>query len=91
MPEAISCALDATDFEDAIRNAVSLGGDSDTLAAITGSLAEVRFGIPDEMKTEALSRLDDPMRDVLKQMYQKPNCIQRHHLSYHPITGERQR
>lgn len=50
VPEAITCALDSTSFEDAIRNAVSLGGDSDTLAAIAGPIAEARHGIPEEMK-----------------------------------------
>ena len=39
MPRAITAFLESTDFEDAIRNAISLGGDSDTLAAITGSIA----------------------------------------------------
>ena len=46
VPEAIISFLDATDFEDTIRNAISLGGDSDTLAAIAGSIAEAYYGIP---------------------------------------------
>jgi ADP-ribosylglycohydrolase len=46
VPEAIIAFLESTDFEDAIRNAISLGGDSDTLAAITGSIAEAAYGIP---------------------------------------------
>ena len=91
VPEAISCALDATDFEDAIRNAVSLGGDSDTLSAMAGALAEVRFGIPEPMKATALSRLDEPMKKILTQMYQKPNRIKRNHLVYHPLMGEKER
>lgn len=45
-PQAMVCALEAVDFEDAVRNAVSLGGDSDTLACMAGSLAEPLFGIP---------------------------------------------
>ena len=48
VPQAIICALEATDFEDAIRNAVSIGGDSDTIAAITGSIAEQVFKLPEE-------------------------------------------
>jgi len=91
VPEAISCALQATDFEDAIRNAVSLGGDSDTLAAMAGALAEVRFGIPAGIKKEALSRLDQPMKTILKEMYRRPNQIIRHRLSYQPMTGEKER
>lgn len=53
VPEAITCALESTSFEDAIRNAVSLGGDSDTLAAIAGPIAEARHGIPEDMKVFA--------------------------------------
>ena len=58
--------LESTDFEDAIRNAISLGGDSDTLAAITGSIAEAAYGIPDWIKEKALSYLDEPLRDVYR-------------------------
>lgn len=46
VPEALVCALEAADFEQAVRNAVSLGGDADTLAAIAGSVAEALHGIP---------------------------------------------
>lgn len=49
VPQAICCVLAASDFEDAVRNAVSLGGDSDTLACITGSIAEPLFGIPQKL------------------------------------------
>ena len=49
VPMAIECALEAESFEDAIRNARSIGGDSDTIAAITGPIAEAKFGIPDEL------------------------------------------
>ena len=54
------------DYEDAIRNAVSLGGDSDTLTAITGSIAEAAYGIPDRIKENAYSYLDEPLKAVLK-------------------------
>ena len=47
------------------RNAISLGGDSDTLAAITGSIAEVAYGIPDWIKDKAISYLDAPLKDVV--------------------------
>lgn len=66
VPEAIIAFLESTDFEDAIRNAISIGGDSDTLAAITGSIAEAAYGIPDWIKEKAYSYLDDPLRDVLR-------------------------
>ena len=65
VPQAIIAFLESTDFEDAIRNAVSLGGDSDTLAAITGSIAEAAYGIPDRIKDKAYSYLDAPLKDVL--------------------------
>lgn len=65
VPEAFTAFLESTDFEDAIRLAISLGGDSDTLACITGSLAEAFYGgVPKEIEREALSRLDAPLRDV---------------------------
>ena len=53
VPEAITCALESESFEDAVRNAVSLGGDSDTLAAIAGPIAEALHGIPADIRTEA--------------------------------------
>ena len=49
----------------ASRNAISLGGDSDTLAAITGSIAEAAYGIPDWIKDKAISYLDAPLKDVV--------------------------
>jgi ADP-ribosylglycohydrolase len=64
VPEAIIAFLESTDFEDAIRNAISLGGDSDTLAAITGSIAEAAYGIPDWIQDKALAYLDAPLREV---------------------------
>lgn len=59
VPEAIIAFLESVSFEDAIRNAISLGGDSDTLAAITGSIAEAAYGIPKDIKDKAMSILDD--------------------------------
>lgn len=57
----------ASSFEDAIRLAISHGGDSDTIGAIVGSIAEARFGIPQEIKDRAMEYLPDEMQDVLKQ------------------------
>lgn len=65
VPEAIISFLESTDFEDAIRNAISLGGDSDTIAAITGSIAEAAYGVPDWIQEKALSYLDDNLREVV--------------------------
>lgn len=66
VPQAIIAFLESTDFEDAIRNAISLGGDSDTLAAITGSIAEAAYGVPQELKDKAWAYLDEPLRSVLR-------------------------
>ena len=66
VPEAIIAFLESTDFEDAIRNAISIGGDSDTIAAITGSIAEAAYGIPDWIKDKAYSYLVEPLKDVLR-------------------------
>jgi ADP-ribosylglycohydrolase len=71
VPQALLCALEATGFEDAIRNAISIGGDSDTVAAIAGPVAEARFGIPNDIATAALSRLPAEMRVVLEKLYAK--------------------
>ena len=70
MPEAITAFLESTDFEDAIRNAISLGGDSDTLACITGGMAEAFYGeVPQVIREQSLSRLDEAMVDVISQFY----------------------
>lgn len=65
VPEAITAFLEAESFEDAIRNAVSLGGDTDTLAAITGSIAEAFFGVPAFLKAACRGRIDPEMNSVL--------------------------
>ena len=65
VPQAIIAFLESTDFEDAIRNAISLGGDSDTLAAITGSIAEAAYGIPEGIRKKVIAYLDKPLLDVL--------------------------
>ena len=66
VPQAITAFLESTDFEDAIRNAVSLGGDSDTLAAITGGIAEAAYGIPQRIAARAWTFLDEPLRGVCR-------------------------
>lgn len=66
VPQALIAFLDSSDFEDAIRRAVSLGGDSDTLACITGGVAEAFYGgVPGEMAGEVLRRLPEPLLGVL--------------------------
>ena len=64
VPEAIIAFLESVSFEDALRNAVSLGGDSDTLACITGSIAEAFYGMPQELRDETLKRLPEDIREA---------------------------
>ena len=64
VPQAIEAFLESDSFEDAIRTAISLGGDSDTLAAITGSIAEAYYGVPADLKEAALGYLDDELRAI---------------------------
>lgn len=63
IPAAAVAFLHSTGFEDAVRNAVSFGGDADTLACIAGAMAEAYYGsVPVEIQAEVLRRLDDPLR-----------------------------
>lgn len=70
VPQALVCALEADSYEDAVRNAVSIGGDSDTIAAIAGAVAEARFGLPTKVAAKAWGFLDRDMRAILTQLYQ---------------------
>ena len=63
VPEAIIAFLESVSFEDALRNAVSLGGDSDTLACITGGIAEAFYGMPQELRDETLKCLPEDIRE----------------------------
>lgn len=69
VPEAMICTLESVSFEDALRNAVSIGGDSDTIACMAGALAEARFGIPDDIKKQAMSFIPAEMNIILDKMY----------------------
>jgi ADP-ribosylglycohydrolase len=65
VPQAFQCFLESTDFESSIRLAVSIGGDTDTIAAIVGSLAEAYYGIPAEIEAKAMTYLPIEMIRVL--------------------------
>jgi ADP-ribosylglycohydrolase len=65
VPWALRAFLEADGYEDAVRNAISLGGDADTLACIAGAVAGVYYGVPAEIEVEALARLDDRLRGVV--------------------------
>ena len=64
VPQALVCFLESDGFEDAVRNAVSLGGDTDTQGAITGSVAEAYYGLPDGMEEKAEHYLTDDLAAV---------------------------
>ena len=64
VPQAIVAFLEADSFEDAVRNAISLGGDSDTIGAMAGSMAEAFYGIPEDMREKAFAYLPTELRDV---------------------------
>lgn len=71
IPQAIYCFLESNDFEDAIRKAISIGGDTDTVAAITGSIAESYYGIPDEIINEVNKYIPDHIKNIINRFYLK--------------------
>jgi len=66
VPPAIVAFLESTGFEDAVRNAISIGGDSDTLAAIAGGLAGVKYGVPSDILAKALTFLPEEITNCLR-------------------------
>ena len=71
VPWAIRCFLDSNSYENAIRNAVMTRGDTDTKAAITGSIAEAFYEVPDTLYEQACSYLEPDMLDIVQQYYQR--------------------
>lgn len=71
VPQAIVAFMDATDFEDAIRNAISIGGDSDTIGCITGSIAEAYYGVPDSLRATAMAYLPDGLKGIVNEFENK--------------------
>ena len=65
VPQAFAAFFESTSFEDAIRNAISIGGDSDTIGAITGSLAEAYYGIPADIRKLGLTYLKEDLLKIL--------------------------
>ena len=66
MPEAIRAFYEGETYEDVIRRAVALGGDSDTIACMAGALAEAYYGMPEAIQKEALARMDSFQRGVVR-------------------------
>ena len=71
VPEAMTAFLEGEDFEDVIRTAVSLGGDSDTLTCIAGSMAEALFGVPEDLKAAARDMLTSDLLEILDRFDKK--------------------
>lgn len=65
LPKALVSFFEGNSYEDVVRNAVSLGGDTDTLAAIAGAMAEAMYGIPEDIKNEGLKYLPEDMKEVI--------------------------
>lgn len=65
VPQALEAFFESRNFEDAIRNAISIGGDSDTIAAITGAVAEAYYGVPTNIRKHALTFLDERLLNIL--------------------------
>ena len=75
VPQAIIAFLESEDYEDCIRKAISIGGDSDTIACMAGGIAHAYYGsIPDKIKRETYARLDEPLTEVVFQFCEKFNC-----------------
>ena len=71
VPESIVCFLEARNFEDTVRNAVSLGGDADTQAAIAGSIASAYWEVPKNISYKSIHRLDYPLLNVFIEFEEK--------------------
>ena len=71
VPQAIEAFLESDSFEDAVRNAVSIGGDSDTIAAVTGSIAEACYGVPDGLRNEVIKYLDGTQKGIIEDFEKK--------------------
>ena len=65
VPQALEAFFESADYEDTIRNAISIGGDSDTIAAIAGGIAEAYYGIPADLRAQAVSFLDADLLEPL--------------------------
>ena len=71
VPQAITAFLESNSFEDAIRNAISIGGDSDTIAAITGSIAESYYGVPIKIRSCAMLFMDEFQIGILNEFEER--------------------
>ena len=70
-PQALQAFFESTSYEDAIRNAISIGGDSDTIAAMAGGIAEAYYGIPNDIRQKAMGYLNDKLADIVSRFEEK--------------------
>ena len=71
VPQAIFLFLQSNDFEDSIRKAISIGGDTDTIACMVGGISEAYYGIPKELRNKALKLLPVDLRNIIIKAYEK--------------------
>lgn len=72
VPQAIRAFIDSTDFEDAVRNAISIGGDSDTLACITGAIAQAYYSnVPEAIAVKVYEILDERLGEITKEFMKR--------------------
>lgn len=72
VPQAIEAFLESESFDDAIRNAISIGGDSDTIAAITGGIAQAYYGIPDKIREITMKYyLNEQIKEILNEFEER--------------------
>jgi ADP-ribosylglycohydrolase len=70
VPEAITAFLESVGYEDAVRKAILLGGDADTMACIAGAIAAAHYGeVPEGIRNETLRRLPDDLAEVVEQFH----------------------
>lgn len=70
VPQALECFFESTDFEDCMRNCISIGGDSDTIAAIAGGIAEAYYGVPEAIWEAAKALLPADLLAIIERLYE---------------------
>ena len=64
VPQALVCFFEGESYEDVIRNCISIGGDSDTIAAIAGGIAEAYYGVPEEIRSQLVNYLSPDLMGI---------------------------
>jgi len=76
VPQSLVALFESTDYEDAVRNAISLGGDADTMACIAGAVSEAFFGgVPDDIAAQTRERLDAHLTGVLDEFTERYGAL----------------